>query len=66
MKQEIELNLNAKKFINQIDDVKAHVESLNKELEKTSHLLQQVTGQNKQCITKKQLKKILKDYVRWE
>jgi ubiquinone biosynthesis protein UbiJ len=44
MKQEIELNLNAKKFINQIDDVKAHVESLNKELEKTSHLLQQVTG----------------------
>lgn len=66
MKQEIELNLNAEKFINQIDDIKAHVESLNEALEKTSHLLQQVTGQNKQYITKKQLKKMLKDYVRWD
>jgi prefoldin subunit 5 len=66
VKQEIELNLNAEKFINQIDDIKAHVESLNEALEKTSHLLQQVTGQNKQYITKKQLKKMLKDYVRWD
>lgn len=66
MKQEIELNLNADKFINQIDDAKAHVDSLNKALEKTSHLLPQVTGQNKQYITKKHLKKILKDYVRWD
>jgi ABC-type transporter Mla subunit MlaD len=66
MKQEIELNLNAEQLINQVDDVKAHIESLNEALEKTSRLLQQVTGQNEQYITKKQLKKVLKDYVRWE
>ena len=66
MKQEIELNLNAEQLINQVDDVKAHIESLNEALEKTSRLLQQATGQNEQYITKKQLKKVLKDYVRWE